>query len=53
MGGSITGEGGSIAPQNEKTLAALKPALDYYKLTIDFTTLDGCYRRDRQWPTGI
>lgn len=41
----ITGEGGSIAPQNEKTLAALKPMLDYYKLTIDFTTLDGFYQR--------
>jgi N-acyl-D-amino-acid deacylase len=41
----ITGEGGSIAPQNEKTLAALKPVLDYYKLTLDFTTLDGYYQR--------
>ena len=41
----ITGEGGSIAPQSAKTLAALKPVLDYYKLTIDFTTLDGYYKR--------
>lgn len=41
----ITGEGGSIAPQSAKTLASLKPVLDYYKLTLDFTTLDGYYKR--------
>jgi len=37
----ITGEGGSIAPQTNLTLAALQPALDQYKLKIDWTTLDG------------
>jgi len=41
----ITGEGTSVAPQNEKTLAALKPLLDQYHLTIDWTTLDGYFRR--------
>jgi N-acyl-D-amino-acid deacylase len=41
----ITGEGSSIAPQNEKTLAPLKPFLDHYKLSIDWTTLDGYFRR--------
>jgi len=41
----ITGEGGSIAPQNEKTLAPLKPFLEHYKLTIDWSTLDGYFRR--------
>ena len=41
----ITGEGGSIAPQNDKTLAPLKPALEQYKLTIDWTTLDGYFKR--------
>jgi dihydroorotase/N-acyl-D-amino-acid deacylase len=41
----ITGEGGSIAPQNELTLAALQPALDHYKLKVDWTTLDGYFRR--------
>jgi N-acyl-D-amino-acid deacylase len=41
----ITGEGGSIAPQNEKTMAPMKPVLDLYKLTIDWTTLDGYFRR--------
>jgi N-acyl-D-amino-acid deacylase len=41
----ITGEGGSIAPQNEKTIAPLKPFLEHYKLTIDWTTLDQYFRR--------
>jgi dihydroorotase/N-acyl-D-amino-acid deacylase len=41
----ITGEGGSIAPQNEKTLAPLKPFLDHFKFTVDWTTLDGYFRR--------
>src|SRR5260370_32985608 len=41
----ITGEGWSIAPQNEKTIAPLKPSLDHYKLTIDWTTLDGYFCR--------
>ena len=41
----ITGEGDSIAPQNDKTIAALKPVLDHYHLTIDWTTLDGYFRR--------
>ncbi|HTF26670.1 MAG TPA: D-alanyl-D-alanine carboxypeptidase/D-alanyl-D-alanine-endopeptidase [Candidatus Limnocylindria bacterium] len=41
----ITGEGGSIAPQNEKTIAPQKLFLDQYKLTIDWTTLDGYFRR--------
>ena len=41
----ITGEGGSIAPQNEKTLAPMKPFLDQYKLAVDWTTLDGYFRR--------
>ena len=41
----ITGEGGSIAPQNEKTLEPLKPYLDHYHLIIDWTTLDGYFQR--------
>jgi N-acyl-D-amino-acid deacylase len=36
---------GSIAPQNEKTIAPVKPFLDSYKLTVDWTTLDGYFRR--------
>ena len=41
----ITGEGGSIAPQNDLTLAALQPVLEHYKLKLDWTTLDGYFRR--------
>jgi dihydroorotase/N-acyl-D-amino-acid deacylase len=41
----ITGEGGSISPQNDLTLAALQPVLDHYKLKMDWTTLDGYFQR--------
>ena len=41
----VTGEGGSIAPQNEKTIAPMKPFLDQYKLSVDWTTFDGYFRR--------
>ncbi|HEV2352465.1 MAG TPA: amidohydrolase family protein [Terriglobia bacterium] len=41
----ITGEGGSIAPQNERTLAPAKPYLHHYHLKIDWKTLDGYFRR--------
>jgi len=41
----ITGEGASIAPHNDKTLTPLKPFLDHYKLTVDWTTLDGYFKR--------
>jgi N-acyl-D-amino-acid deacylase len=41
----ITGEGGSIAPQNSTTLASLQPRLDQYHLKIDWTTLDGYFER--------
>jgi len=41
----ITGEGGSIAPQNEKTIAPIKPMLEHYKFTLDWTTLAEYARR--------
>ena len=41
----ITGEGASVAPQNDKTLAPMKPALEHYHLTMDWTTLEGYFRR--------
>ena len=41
----ITGEGGSIAPQDELTLAQLQPELDRYHLKVDWTTLDGYFTR--------
>ncbi|MHB8502406.1 MAG: D-alanyl-D-alanine carboxypeptidase/D-alanyl-D-alanine endopeptidase [Candidatus Acidiferrales bacterium] len=49
----ITGEGGSIAPQNEKTLAALKPFLDQFHFIVDWTTLDGYFRRLEKQGTPI
>jgi len=41
----ITGEGGSIAPQDERTLAPMKPFLEQYHLVADWTDLDGYFRR--------
>ncbi len=41
----ITGEGGSIAPQNALTMAAAQPSLDPYHLKIDWKTLDDYWMR--------
>lgn len=41
----ITGEGGSIAPQNEKTIAPMQPMLEHYKLKVDWRTLDEYFQR--------
>lgn len=41
----VTGEGNSIAPQNERTIAQLKPFLTHYKLTVDWTSLDQYFQR--------
>jgi N-acyl-D-amino-acid deacylase len=41
----ITGEGGSIAPENDLTLKSLQPTLDYFQLKVDWTTLDGYFER--------
>jgi N-acyl-D-amino-acid deacylase len=41
----ITGESMTVAPQTEKTLAAMKPFLEAFKFTVDWTTLDGYFRR--------
>jgi len=41
----ITGEGGSIAPQNALTIAAAQPSLDPYHLKIDWKTLDDYWMR--------
>jgi len=49
----ITGEGGSVAPQNSRTIAELKDFLDHYKLTIDWTNLDGYFRRLEKQGAGI
>ena len=49
----ITGEGGSIAPQNEKTLADRKDFLEHFHLTVDWTDLDGYFRRLEKQGSGI
>ncbi len=41
----ITGEGGSIAPQNSRTSSALQPQLDQYHLKIDWADLSGYFER--------
>jgi N-acyl-D-amino-acid deacylase len=49
----ITGEGGSIAPQDNLTLEPLGPFLDHYKLTVDWTDLDGYFLRLEKSGTAI
>ncbi len=49
----ITGEGQSVAPQNELTIAALKPLLDLFHLTVDWTDLAGYFRRLEKTGTPI
>ena len=41
----ITGEGGSAAPMSAVMLAEMKPSLDHYKLTVDWSDLDGYFAR--------
>lgn len=41
----ITGEGGSIAPQNALTVEALAPSIAPYHLQVDWTDLEGYFRR--------
>lgn len=41
----ITGEGGSIAPQDALTLKALEPSLEPYHLKVDWTDLNGYFHR--------
>ena len=41
----ITGEGQSIAPEDQQTLLPMQPFLDHYHLKVDWTDLDGYFRR--------
>jgi dihydroorotase/N-acyl-D-amino-acid deacylase len=41
----ITGEGGSIAPQNDYTIAEQRPFLDHFHLTVDWRTLGEYFAR--------
>lgn len=49
----ITGEGESIAPQTDATIAARKDFLDHYKLTIDWSSLSDYFRRLEKQGSGI
>ena len=41
----ITGEGASVAPQNQLTLTQLQPQLDQYHLKVDWSTLAEYFNR--------
>lgn len=49
----ITGEGGSIAPQNDATLADRRDFLERYHLIADWRDLDGYFRRLEKQGSGI
>lgn len=49
----ITGEGGSAAPQNSNTIKAAMPFLEPYHLKIDWTDLDGYFKRLERQGTPI
>jgi N-acyl-D-amino-acid deacylase len=49
----ITGEGGSIAPQNEQTLAERRDFLQHFHLTVDWRDLEGYFRRLGRQGAGI
>ena len=49
----ITGEGVSIAPQNDATLADRRDFLEHYHLTADWRDLDGYFRRLEKQGSGI
>jgi N-acyl-D-amino-acid deacylase len=49
----ITGEGASIAPQNDETLADRRDFLQHYHLTVDWRDLDGYFRRLEKQGAGI
>jgi dihydroorotase/N-acyl-D-amino-acid deacylase len=41
----ITGEGGSIAPLNQRLIEDAKPFTEHFKLTLDWQSLDEYFRR--------
>jgi len=49
----ITGEGGSIAPQNDNTLRDRRDFLEHFHLTVDWSDLDGYFRRLEKQGSGI
>src|SRR5215472_311351 len=49
----ITGEGASIAPQNDQTIADRRDFLEHYHLTVDWRDLNGYFRRLEKQGSGI
>jgi N-acyl-D-amino-acid deacylase len=49
----VTGEGGSIAPQNKQTLEDVKDWLEHYHQSVDWTDLDGYFKRLEKQGSGI
>lgn len=49
----ITGEGGSIAPQNDQTIADRRDFLEHFHLTVDWRDLDSYFRRLEKQGAGI
>ncbi|MHB8540312.1 MAG: N-acyl-D-amino-acid deacylase family protein [Candidatus Acidiferrales bacterium] len=49
----ITGEGGSIAPQDARTLGPMQPFLDQFHLKVDWTDLNGYFHRLEQVGTPL
>ena len=49
----ITGEGESVAPQDDFTIHEMKDFLDHFHLTVDWHTFDGYFRRLEQNGSGV
>src|SRR5258708_2467495 len=49
----LTGEGDSIAPQNENTLRERRGFLDRYRVEVDWNDLNGYFRRLEKQGSGI
>lgn len=49
----ITGEGESIAPQNDFTIAEARDFLEHFKLTVDWRTLDEYFQRLEKQGSGV
>lgn len=49
----ITGEGGSIAPMNARTIADLHDWSEHYKVTIDWQSLDEYFNRLEKQGSGV
>ena len=49
----ITGEGGSAAPMNERTIAGMKSWMDRYNKRIDWTDFEGYFRTLEKSKTAI